>query len=78
MTPRRDDEPDRRGLRDIGIYTTIPMLLLAGPALGYWLGWQAQNRWGHEPWFAVGGAIFGLAASIRQIVKVISRGSLGR
>ena len=66
---------DRRGLREVGIYTTIPMLLLAGPALGYWLGLQAQSRWGHDPWFAVGGAIFGLAASIRQIVKVIRRGS---
>jgi hypothetical protein len=75
MAPRRDDDPDRRGLREVGIYTTIPMLLLAGPALGYWLGLQAQNRWGHDPWFAVGGAVFGLAASIRQIVKVIRRGS---
>lgn len=69
---------DRRGLRDIGIYTTIPMLFLAGPALGFWLGVQAQNRWGHDPWFAVGGALFGLAASVRQIVKVIRRGSLER
>jgi hypothetical protein len=75
MAPRRDDEADRRGLRDVGIYTTIPMLLLAGPALGYWLGLQAQHRWGHDPWFAAGGAIFGLAASIRQIVKVIRRGT---
>ncbi len=78
MAPGRDDEPDRRGLRDIGIYTTIPMLLLAGPALGYWGGLQVQNWLGHDPWFAVGGALFGLAASIRQIVKIIRRGSLGR
>ena len=75
MMPRRDDDTDRRGLRDVGIYTTIPMLLLAGPALGYWLGLQAQNRWGHDPWFAVGGAIFGLLAAFRQIFKVIRQGS---
>jgi hypothetical protein len=77
MMPRRDTDADRRGLRDIGIYTTIPMLFLAGPALGYWLGVQIQHRVGHDPWLAVGGALFGLAASIRQIVKIIRRGGEG-
>lgn len=78
MAPRRDDEQDRRGLRDIGIYTTIPMLLLAGPAPRLLAGLASPESLGARPWFAVGGALFGLAASVRQIVKVIRRGSLGR
>ena len=78
MPWRRDDEADRRGLRDVGMYTTIPMMLLAGPALGYWLGLQAERRWGHDPWFAAAGALFGLAAAVRQIIRVIRQGSSGR
>lgn len=75
MRRRREDPADRRGLRDVGIYTTIPMMLLAGPALGYWIGLQAEKHWGHAPWWAVGGALFGLAASIWQVVKLIRQGS---
>jgi F0F1-type ATP synthase assembly protein I len=75
MPPRRGDDPERRNWREVGLYTTIPMMLLAGPALGYWLGLQIENRAGHEPWFTVGGAMFGLAASIRQVIKVLQKGS---
>lgn len=75
MLRRREKSSDSRGMREVGIYTTIPMMLLAGPAVGYWLGLQAEKHWGHAPWFAVGGAVFGLAAAIRQIIKLIRQGS---
>jgi F0F1-type ATP synthase assembly protein I len=75
MSPRRDDDRKPGGLRDIGLYATIPGLLLAGPAVGVWLGVQAQHRWGHDPWFLLGGIAFGLAAAIRQIIKIIRQGS---
>ncbi len=75
MPKRRADDKSSSGLREVGMYTTIPGLLLAGPAVGYWLGTHAQHRWGYEPWFVLGGVAFGLAAAIRQIVKIIRRGS---
>jgi len=75
MTAQKDRDEDRRPLRDVGVYTAIPMMLLAGPALGYWIGLQAEKLWGQAPWFSVGGAIFGLVAAIRQVVRIIRTGS---
>jgi len=49
------------------------MMLIAGPALGFFLGSLAADRWGHEPAFEAGGALLGLAASARQIWLLLSR-----
>ena len=71
MSGNRADR--RRQYRDIGVYTAIPMMMVIGPALGYWLGRQSENRWGHEPWFSAGGALFGLAAAFRQIWLILKQ-----
>ena len=71
---RRPTQQERgRQLRDVGTYTAIPMMLIAGPALGYFLGSLAADRWGHEPTFEAGGALLGLMASARQIWLLLSR-----
>ena len=62
-------------MRDIGLYTTLPIILGVGPALGWWLGRLAQQRWGGEPWLEVVGVLFGLTAAGRQVYKVIREGS---
>ncbi len=68
------DERRRKQFRDIGTYSAIPMMLVVGPALGYWLGHLAEKRWGHEPWFSAGGCIFGLVAAARQIWLLLKQG----
>ena len=73
--PDRDNPERRRAMRDVGLYTSIPIMLGVGPAVGWYLGRLAQNRWGGDPWWEVGGVLFGLAASIRTIYKVIREGS---
>ena len=75
--PDPDDDQRRRAMRDIGLYTSIPIMLGVGPALGWYLGYLAQKRWGGDPWWEVGGVLFGLAASIRTIYKVLKQGSSG-
>ena len=70
----RDDE-SRRAMRDIGLYTSIHIMLGVGPLLGWWLGKEAQQRWGGEPWLVVAGVVLGLAVAVRQVYKVIKRGS---
>lgn len=60
----------RRGggsARAIGVYTTIPSLLLAGPLVGYYLGHLAGKQWGHATAWEVGGGLLGTAAAIRQV-----------
>ncbi|MFO7610535.1 MAG: AtpZ/AtpI family protein [Candidatus Krumholzibacteriia bacterium] len=62
-----------RSVRDIGHYTLIPMMMLAGPVMGYLVGHWVEGRFGGEPWFGVGGIVFGLVAAVRQIVIMLGR-----
>jgi hypothetical protein len=70
------DRDSRRTMREIGLYTSIPILLGVGPALGWWLGRQAQQRWGGDPWVEVVGVLFGLAAAARQVYKMLKHGAV--
>ncbi len=62
-----------KSAKDIGTYTLIPMMMLAGPAVGYLLGMLAENQWGGAPWTSVGGLLFGLVAAFRQIFILLAR-----
>ena len=73
--PKPEDEESRRAMRDVGLYTSIPIMLGVGPALGWYLGRLVQGRLGGEPWWEVGGVLFGLAASFRAVYKIIKQGS---
>jgi hypothetical protein len=75
MPRPRPDRESRRAMREIGLYTAIPIMLGVGPAVGWWLGRQAQQRWGGDPWWEVGGVLFGLAAAVRQIYKLLRQES---
>lgn len=78
---RLDERPgDRRGkqLRDIGAYTAIPTMLVAGPALGYYLGLQIEKKWGHAPWPTSLGVVFGLLAAARQVWLLVTRDGRGK
>ena len=67
-----DDKTGQRA-RDIGLYTVIPMMLLAGPAIGFLMGMFIEGKWGGAPWPTAGGALFGLAAAFRQIYLMLAR-----
>ncbi|MFH1843016.1 MAG: AtpZ/AtpI family protein [bacterium] len=73
MNRKRWDARKGKQYRDIGIYTVIPTMMIVGPLLGYYLGSLAEKKWGHSPWPSAGGAIFGLAAAVRQIWLILQR-----
>jgi len=62
-------------MRDVGLYTSLPIIIGVGPALGWWLGRLLERRLGGEPWLQAAGALFGLAASARQVYKILKQGS---
>ncbi len=71
---RRRDRgiPTGKQGRDIGTYTIIPMMMLAGPLVGYLLGKGLENIFGGEPWPGVAGMLFGLVAAFRQIFLLLA------
>ena len=52
-------------VRQAGILTAIPFVLLVGPALGYYLGTVIDRRWSVAPWGITIGIVLGLLASAK-------------
>jgi hypothetical protein len=70
----RPDTSDRRSvwLKQAGLLTAIPFVLLVGPALGYLVGSAADRRWPPvSPWGTALGITLGLAASARVTAQLI-------
>ncbi len=72
---RRKSPSSDRGqqARDIGTYTIIPMMMVAGPLVGYLMGKGLENMFGGTPWPSVVGMLFGLVAAFRQIFLMLAR-----
>lgn len=70
---KNGDDEKYRFARQIGLLTTIPGLLLAGPALGYFAGAYLDKRFGTAPWIMVLSVIVGFVASIRQAIAIITK-----
>ena len=62
-------------LQQAGLLTAIPIVLLVGPALGYYLGAAIDRRWASDPWGMGVGIVLGLAASFRVTLQMIRRTS---
>lgn len=58
-------------LKQAGLLTAIPFVLLAGPVLGYYLGTAIDQRWAYAPWGTAGGIVLGLLASGRVTIQLI-------
>jgi len=59
--------------KDLGSYTLIPSLMLAGPFVGYALGRLAERYFTIEPWGAVVGMLVGMVAAFREVFLLLKR-----
>lgn len=73
----KDDPRERyESMRQVGLLSTIPMLLLVSPLIGYGLG-KLLDRWFHTHflvWVFLG---IGAVAGIREVIRVIRRAGSG-
>ncbi len=59
--------------RQIGLLTTIPMILAAAPLVGYFLGHWIDRRFGTDPWFMMILLAVGLIAGIRETILILRK-----
>ena len=71
--PERKPDDKFKLARQMGIAITIPMVLLAGPLVGWFIGSWLDKKFGTEPWFLTIMLIMGLAAGIRQTIQLIKQ-----
>ena len=67
------DKKNRRDIRQIGAYAAIPGLLLAGPLVGYVLGWWLDGKLGTSPYLTALGVLMGIVASGIEIFELIKK-----
>jgi len=69
------DEKSRWDIKQMSLFAAIPGLLLAGPLIGYIIGWWLDGKFGTKPYLAALGVFMGIAAAGLEIVQVIKKAS---
>lgn len=59
--------------RQVGLLAVIPMVLLAGPLIGFMIGNYLDNWLGSSPWLMIVFAILGAVAAVRQTMNLLSK-----
>lgn len=60
-------------VKQIGVLTTIPIILLVGPTIGFFLGGWVDRKAQVYPWFTIGFILLGFLASGREIVRLLKQ-----
>ena len=58
-------------MRQVGLLTTIPVLLAVSPVIGFFMGQFIDGRLNTNPVFSILFLILGFAAGARQVAKVV-------
>ena len=58
-------------LKQVTAVSTVPLLLVGGPLLGYFAGDWIDHRYAADPYGKCLLIALGIAASIREIIKII-------
>ena len=70
-----DDPKSRNEYRQTALLATVPALLFAGPAVGFFLGKWLDSIWETEPTITTIGALLGFAAAGVQTYTLIKKAS---
>ena len=63
-------------VQQVGLLTSIPIVLLVGPTIGYYLGTALETRWSLQPWGMIGGLMLGGAASVKVLIQLLRQAGL--
>lgn len=66
-------DPKYEGWRQVALLTSIPVVLLAGPAVGYFIGSFLDRLFGTSPWLMAFFTTMGAISGVRQTISVIKR-----
>jgi F0F1-type ATP synthase assembly protein I len=69
------DRERLEGLRQVSLLTAIPIILVIGPLIGWWVGTYLDGRFGTEPYMMVLFIVLGFVASGRETWKLIKLAS---
>ncbi len=62
---------DWKQMKQLGVLTTIPIILLVGPAIGFLAGGWIDRKSHTYPWFTIILIGLGFVASGREVVRLL-------
>jgi len=68
---QNENEPPFRGLRQVSLLTTIPMVMVGGLLVGYFFGNWIDRFFKCSPWGKVTLSILGIIAGFKQTIRLI-------
>lgn len=60
-------------VKQLGVLTTIPIILLVGPTLGFFLGGWIDRKGHIYPWFTIIFIGLGFVGSAREIIRLLKQ-----
>ena len=60
-------------LKQLSVLTVIPVILLVGPLVGFFIGGWIDRRAGSYPWFTLLFLILGFTAAGREITRLLKQ-----
>ncbi len=69
MVDKKEGLPQQ--LKQLGIVTTIPVILLVGPSFGFLIGRWLDRKSHIYPWFTIIFLTLGFIASAREIIRLL-------
>ena len=69
MTGKKSDLHSQ--VRQLGILTTVPVILLAGPAVGFFIGGWIDRKAHSYPWVTFIFTVLGFVAAAREITRLL-------
>ena len=58
-------------VKQLGVLTTVPIILLVGPAIGFFLGSWIDRKTNIYPWFTIIFVGLGFAGSAREVFRLL-------
>ena len=58
-------------LKQLGVLTTVPIILLVGPVVGYLAGAWLDRKFQIYPWLTISAVSLGFLASGREVVRLL-------
>ncbi|UCG60369.1 MAG: AtpZ/AtpI family protein [Candidatus Zixiibacteriota bacterium] len=72
--PKPNGKPGKE-IKQASLLITIPAIMFAAPAIGYFIGNWADKKFGTSPYLLVVGVIFGFAAAGIEVYRLVKRSS---
>ena len=72
--PKPKDKPDKE-MKQLGLLVTVPTIMFAAPAVGYFIGNWADSKFGTDPYLLLVGVVFGFIAAGVEVYRLVKRSS---